>query len=408
MRLHGAALSRLQQRRLSETLVRARSTALYAGRIDPALRIDGLADLARLPVTTKQDLRALEGLQCGLAVPLSDIRRWHASSGTTGRRTAVGYTDADLALWAELTARALAESGIGRGTVVHNAFGYGLFTGGLGFQLALDKLGATVIPASVGPSIDDHLSLMADFGAEALLCTPSFAARLASRSPQLPALRVGVHGGESWTPALRARIEAGLGIEVFNTYGLSEIIGPGVAHECAAHRGLHLYEDHFLAEVVAPGTTDPVPAGEVGELLLTTLSAQACPRLRYRTGDLVRLCGGDCPCGQWTRRITEVVGRISDRLAAPAPMPTAIEQVLLGIPGVAVHYQLRLRPPRQLVAVDVEPTRDLAPSAWPQLGRRVSSALAATGVSVPVRVVPPGTLPRSNGKAPRIAVDDTP
>ena len=176
---------------------------------------------------------------------------------------------------------------------------------------------------------------------------------------QLPALRVGVHGGESWTPALRARIEAGLGIEVFNTCGLIGIIEPGVAHECAAHRGLHLYEDHFLAGVVAPGTTDPVPAEEVGELLLTTLS----PRLRYRTGDLVRLCGGDCRCGQRTRRITGLVARISDRLAASAPMPTAIEQVLLGIPRVAVHYQLRLRPPRQLVAVGVESNRDLAPSA---------------------------------------------
>ena len=193
-------LAELQRRRLMETVARARVTPLYDRRIDPDVCIERLSELSRLPVTTKDDLRAVPRLESGLAVPMTDIRRWHASSGTTGRRTAVGYTDADLALWGEVTARALAESGIGRGTVVHNAFGYGLFTGGLGFQLALERLGATVIPASIGPSVDDHLSLMRDFGAEALLCTPSFAARLAERSPDLPTLRVGVQWKSVWWP----------------------------------------------------------------------------------------------------------------------------------------------------------------------------------------------------------------
>jgi phenylacetate-CoA ligase len=397
-----SGLRDLQVRRLAETLARARAMPLYKGRIDPGLQIEGLGDLTRLPVTTKQDLRALPRLDSGLAVPRSDIRRWHASSGTTGRRTAVGYSESDLTLWTEVTARALAHSGIGRGTVVHNAFGYGLFTGGLGFQLALDRLGATVIPASIGPTLEDHLSLMADFGAEALLSTPSFAARLAARRPNLPDLRIGVHGGESWTPALRARIEDGLGITVFNTYGLSEIIGPGVAHECTAHQGLHLYEDHFLAEVVTPGTTDPVPEGEVGELLLTTLSAQACPRLRYRTGDQVRLQSGPCSCGQNTRRITEVLGRLSDQLHEPAPMPTAIEQALLSLPDAGVHYQLHLRPERRLTRVHLEPRHGLDPVTWPRLAGQAAAALAVIGADVPIEVVAPGSLPRSSGKAPRI------
>ena len=406
--MRSSSLQALQCRRLADTLARARSMELYAGRIDPAVRIESLNDLRRLPVTTKTHLRALPRIDAGLAVVRSDVRRWHASSGTTGRRTAVGYTDADLRLWAEVTARALSQSGIGRGTIVHNAFGYGLFTGGLGFQLALDQLGATVIPASIGPSLEDHLSLMEEFGAEALLCTPSFAARLAERRPSLPRLRVGVHGGESWTQALRARIEVGLGIEVFNTYGLSEVIGPGVAHECASHRGLQLYEDHFLAEVVVPGTTDPVPDGEVGELLLTTLSAQACPRLRYRTGDLVCLESSPGPDGQQIRRITKVLGRLSDRLLGTGVMPTAIEQALLSLPEAGVHYQLHLRSDRKLLSVRLEPRRTLDQTDWARLQQRASAALGGLGLEVPVAVVPPGTLPRSSGKAPRVLIDPHP
>lgn len=281
-------LRRLQEKRLGWTLRQVWKTPFYRGRLpsdlaDPTRDEVSLEELVgELPITTKQQLRAPERLEDVLAVAATAVQRWHCSSGTSGVRTATAYTARDLRLWAELTARALAASSVERGTRVHNAYGCGLFTGGLGFEGGLRRLGATVVPASNLPSCKEQLELMAWFGAEVLLCTPSCAASLMETLLDLRwdlerfNLRVGIFGGEAWSGSLRRRIESGLGLKAYNTYGLSEIIGPGVAHECPAQQGLHLYEDAFLAEVLTIGGSERVDPNMPGELVLTTLANEAC------------------------------------------------------------------------------------------------------------------------------------
>ena len=275
-----------------------------------------LTDLARVPFITKDDLR--DAYPTGLfAVPLDQIVRLHASSGTTGKQVLVPYTQSDLAVWTECMVRVLTWFGIHSGDVLQNAYGYGLFTGGLGFHYGAEALGATVIPMS-GGNTDRQIVVMQDFGTTAVCCTPSFFLHIADRAGELGVdlrtlrLRVGVFGAEPWSEEMRQRIQQAAGIEAFDIYGLAEIVGPGVAAECAAHQGLHVLEDHFYPEVIDPCTGLVVPEGEPGELVLTTLSKQALPMVRYRTGDITAICPGPCPCGRTLRRIRRVSHRSDD------------------------------------------------------------------------------------------------
>jgi phenylacetate-CoA ligase len=413
------ALCRLQKKRLSWTLRRARKTHLYRNRLpeglqDPARDEISLDELVgELPITTKQQLRAQEHLEDVLAVPATAVQRWHCSSGTSGVRTATAYTKRDLQLWAELTARALFAAGVYRGTRIHNAYGYGLFTGGLGFEGGLRKLGAMVVPASSHPSPREHLELMAWFRAELLLCTPSCAATLVETLLDLKwdvkhlNLRAGIFGGEAWSESLRQRIESGLNLKAYNTYGLSEIIGPGVAHECPVQQGLHLYEDAFLAEVLTIGGFERVAANMAGELILTTLANEACPRIRYRTGDVVRVDFKPCACGRTTMRIREVLGRVQDAIDMDGipVMPMQLEKFLLGIPELTSSYQIHLsRDETAPPIIFVEGQRGMEKTERKTLARMVERQLAKAFSVTPVAVCvePAGRLPRSQGKSTRI------
>src|SRR3990172_5334690 len=320
-----------------------------------------LAEFARFPFTVKTDLR--DNYPFGMfAVPREQMLRLHASSGTTGKPTVVGYTKADLNMWADLMARCLAAMGARPGEIVHNAYGYGLFTGGLGAHYGAERLGCTVVPIS-GGGTERQVTLLQDFGAQILCATPSYALNIAEVAEnmgvdirKLP-LRVGIFGAEPWTDAMRRDIEARLGIEAIDVYGLSEIMGPGVACECRQMKnGLHGWEDHFLFEVVDPDTMQPKPMGEAGELVITTLTKEALPMLRYRTRDITRLSDEPCACGRTHVRILRVTGRNDDMLIIRGVnvYPSQVEAVLVGFPGVAPHYQIVLTREGALDAMTVE------------------------------------------------------
>jgi phenylacetate-CoA ligase len=351
-----------------------------------------------------------------LAVPLASCVRVHASSGTKGKPTVVAYTAADVGVFAEVNARAIACAGGGPQDVVHVAYGYGLFTGGLGLHYGGERLGATVVPASGGnPGL--QVSLMADLGANGLLCTPSFAMLLAERAvddglmPQLrETLRYGVFGAEPWSEGFRTKLEeAWGGIDACDIYGLSEVIGPGVAMECREGKGaMHVFDDHFLPEVVDPSTGSPVPDGAQGELVLTTLTKQAMPVLRYRTGDITRLLDGPCPCGRTHRRIARLSGRTDDMLVIRGVnvFPSEIEAVVLDDPALAGHYQIWLD--RRGVMAELTVKTELAVTeALPSRGdieARLRQRLAERlRIRVEVECGEPGSLPRSElGKAKRV------
>ena len=392
-----------QQASLRWTLMSAHRTELYRARLTAALGFEPGADahayahvdvddLSWLPVTTKDDLRALPSPVAGLAIPLHDVRQWHTSSGTTGRRTAVAHSAQDLVRWAAITARALTSSGVGRGTRVHNAYGYGLFTGGLGFHLGLARLEACVLPASHAPDLHEHLDLMDEHRAEVLLATPSLALALVERCEAQgrgppPTLRACVIGGEPWGAGARARIEAGLGVRAFDTYGLSEVIGPGVAHECLAG-GLHVYVDHFLPEIVAE------------ELVLTTLTRQASPRLRYRTGDRARLQHQRCLCGDAAPRLEGLEGRVADflQIGSAEITPVRVQEALLSLPALAHVFRCCAGPDGAQLVVEVEPRSEHVDAL--QVGAQARLALErALDVEAKVTVLPLGTLPRAKGKA---------
>jgi phenylacetate-CoA ligase len=369
-----------------------------------------LADLQRLPFTTKADLR--EHYPFGLlAVPREEVVRVHASSGTRGKPTVVGYTRQDLAFWSEVMARCLAMGGVGPGTVVHNAYGYGLFTGGLGFHQGAELIGCTVVPISGGLT-HRQVMMLQDLGAEALCCTPSYALHLAQKmreqevEPASLRLRVGFFGAEPWTEPLRDEIERQLGLTALNTYGLSEIVGPGVAAECLDGRaGSHLQEDHFLAEVVNPESGERLPAGEEGELVLTTLTKQALPLVRYRTGDIASLDPAPCVCGRTTARMSRVRGRHDDMLIIRGVnlYPSEVERILLGVAGVAPHYQLVVERPDTMDELTVlcEPTEDGLNLA--QLEQQLRHRLyQETGITILVQLQTRGSVPRSEGKAVRV------
>jgi phenylacetate-CoA ligase len=390
-------------RRLLERVAPARARLAAAG-VASSEDIRSLADLPRLPFTTKADLR--EHYPFGLlAVPRSQLVRVHASSGTGGKPTVVGYTARDLDAWTELMARCMAMAGVRAGTVVHNAYGYGLFTGGLGFHQGAERLGATVVPASGGMTTRQAL-LLRDLGGQVLCSTPSYALHIAQGlrdagvDPGELSLELGLFGAEPWTEPMRAQIERELGLTAINCYGLSEMTGPGVAAECPEVRdGLHVNEDHFLPEVVDPRSGEPLPDGVEGELVFTTLAKEALPLLRYRTGDIASLNRAPCPCGRELVRMSAVRGRHDDMLIIRGInlYPSEIEHALLAVPGVAPHYQIVVERPAALdeLTVHCEGDRSVA--------ERVRHAIyESTGVHVAVAVHAPGEVPRSEGKAVRV------
>lgn len=368
-----------------------------------------LADLAHFPFTTKADLRA--NYPYGMfAVPRERVRRLHASSGTTGLPTVVGYTDNDLSVWADMVARSIRAAGGRSGDIVHVAYGYGLFTGGLGAHYGAERLGCTVVPASGGMT-SRQVRLIQDLGPGVIMVTPSYMLTLLDEferqgvDPRSTSLRVGVFGAEPWTESMRREIEERFAIDAVDIYGLSEVIGPGVAQECVKTKdGLHVWEDHFYPEVVDPVTGEVLPEGERGELVFTSLTKEAMPIVRYRTRDLTRLLPGTA---RVFRRMEKITGRSDDMviLRGVNLFPTQIEEIVLRTPGVAPHFQLRLTREGRMDALTVR--AEARPGATPEVREAAARSIAAgakdgIGVSVSVEIVEPESLERSVGKIRRI------
>ena len=379
--------------------------------------IHGLDDIGRLPFTTKGDLR--NEYPFGMfAVPLEEVIRIHASSGTTGKPTVGGYTRNDLKIWGEVMARTVTSAGVTAKDVAQNAYGYGLFTGGLGFHLGFETVGATTIPVSGGLT-ERQLMLMEDFGATVLSCTPSYSIVLAEEAEaagidfkKRMKLRVGIFGAEPWTNEMRQTIEERLGLVSFDIYGLTEIIGPGVSVECEHHNGLHIFEDHFLPEIIDPDTGASLPYGEEGELVFTTLTKEAMPVIRYRTRDLTILHAEKCECGRTLVRMEKIRGRTDDMLIIRGVnvFPSLVESTLLSVDGLEPYYQIVVdRPKDQLDKLEVlvearksyfEPV-DM--QALEELRKRAEHTLSSgLGVGVEVKLMGPHTIERSIGKAKRV------
>ncbi|MEU6607143.1 phenylacetate--CoA ligase PaaK [Streptomyces shenzhenensis] len=413
-RLDAAALRALQLERLRNTLRHAYDhVPFYRQAFDKAgLRPQdcrSLDDLARFPFTIKADLRA--NYPYGMfAVPRDRIRRIHASSGTTGRPTVVGYTENDLSLWADMVARAIRAAGGRPGDTIHVAYGYGLFTGGLGAHYGAERLGCTVVPASGGMTAR-QVQLIRDLEPRIIMITPSYMLTLLDEferqgvDPRGTSLRIGIFGAEPWTEGMRQEIEERFGIDAVDIYGLSEVIGPGVAQECVETKdGLHIWEDHFYPEVVDPVTGEVLPEGAEGELVLTSLTKEAMPVIRYRTRDLTRLLPGTA---RVFRRMRKITGRSDDMviLRGVNLFPTQIEEIVLRTPGVAPHFQLWLTREGRLDALTVRV--EARPGAKPEARREAARVIAAAvkdgiGVSVAVEIVEPESLERSVGKIRRI------
>lgn len=417
-------MERLQAQRLRQAVTRAyHRVPFYRQRYQEAgiapEDVQGLADLPRLPFVRKADLR--EHYPFGLfAEPLPQVVRLHASSGTRGKPTVVGYTRADIDVWSEVMARVFCCAGGQPGDMFHNAYGYGLFTGGLGFHYGVERAGGCVVPVS-GGNTQRQILLLQDLQPRGIGCTPSYALNLAEVmagmgvKPEALSLRYGIFGAEPWSEALRVCIEERLNIHALDIYGLSEIVGPGVSVECQeAKDGLHINEDHFLPEVVDPATGEPLPEGEYGELVLTTLTKEALPMLRYRTGDICALFRAPCRCGRTNVRMSRIKGRADDMMIIRGVnvFPSEVERELLAFRELAPHYHLIVDRQRALdeVEVQVEVVEalwrewgDSRPAASDALGRRIAERLKqAMGVSASVTLVEPGTIPRSEGKAIRV------
>ncbi len=377
--------------------------------IDSPEEVRSRDDLARIPFSGKAELR--EHYPFGLlAVPREQIVRVHASSGTHGKPTVVAYTRADLDNWAELMARCMTMAGVRPGMVVHNANGYGLFTGGLGFHDGAERIGATVVPVSGGRTARQAM-LLEDLGGQVLVSTPSYALVIAQAirdagiDPLQQALEIGLFGGEPWTEGMREQIERELGLTAINNYGLSEMCGPGVAAECPAQDGLHVQEDHFLVEVLDPRSGEPLPDGEAGELVFTSLTKEALPLIRYRTGDIGSLTAEPCACGRTLARLRDLRGRLDDMLIIRGVnlFPSQIEHLLLSVEDVAPHYQLIVERPGHVdeLTVHCEPAGEGVDRA--ALGERLEGLMRDhTGIRIAVEVVEPETVPRSEGKAVRV------
>ena len=416
-RLPRSDLTRLQVERLRALVERAARVPLHRERLAAAKvgpgDIRSLDDLRRLPFATKSDFRDTYPFGL-LAVPMDQVVRIHASSGTTGKATVVAYTRADLDAWTEVMGRTLRAGDVGPGDVVQNAYGYGLFTGGLGFHYGAEAVGAAVIPVS-GGFTERQLVAFQDLGSTVLCCTPSYALHLAEAiedaglATETLRLRVGFFGAEPWTEAMRTAIQKRLRLMALNVYGLSEITGPGVAVECPEREGMHVAEDHFLPEIVDPKSLEPVPPGTTGELVITTLSKQGMPLLRYRTRDLTALDPTPCRCGRTLVRLGRIMARSDDMLIIRGVnvYPSQVEHALLQMPELAPHYVLVVRREHALdtleVQVESQPGAVLAGEAAGALAARVRRRLAeALGVSVEVGIVAPKTIERSVGKAKRV------
>lgn len=407
-------IERLQRvlRNANENVPYYRKSLAAAG-VTPA-DIASIEDIARLPFTTKTDLR--DHYPFGMfARPRTEIVRVHASSGTTGNPTTVGYTRSDIEVWGDLIARTLAAGGVRPGDLLHNAYGYGLFTGGLGLHFGAERLGCTVVPIS-GGNTERQLKIMRDFGATALSCTPSYAMYLGDaardrglRPEDLP-IRVGFHGAEPWTNELRVQIEAALGIDALDIYGLSEMGGPGVSFECLCKTGMHVNEDHYYAEIIDPDSLQPLPHGEVGELVFTALSRVAQPLIRYRTRDLCSLDSTPCPCGRTSLRMTKPIGRSDDMLIVRGVnvFPSQIEEVLMSIPEIEPHYQIVVDREGYLDVIEVwvEVGEDVFAETMGDLERfqrKVQTKLFnVLNIQVAVKLKEPRTIQRSEGKAVRV------
>jgi phenylacetate-CoA ligase len=381
--------------------------------------IQKLEDVSKLPVTVKDDLRDNYPFKL-CAVPMKDVVRVHASSGTTGKPITGPYTAEDLDQWTECMARNFHAAGVRSDDVIQNAYGYGLFTGGLGFHQGAGRIGATVVPTSSGMT-ERQISLMQDFGATVLCCTPSYALTIAERAEEmgmdmrsLP-VRVGIFGAEPWTVQMRQEIEDRLGIKAMEAFGLTELGGPGVSYDCREQNGLHINEDHYLAEVVDPDTFEPVPEGEKGELIFTSLQRRAMPMIRYRTKDITRLHREACPCGRTFIRMEKLSGRTDDMLIISGVniFPSQIESLLLDIPEVEPQYVLVIRKKGYLdhLTVRVEARReiyDAGPEKEAEVERKIAEHLKGhIGINIRVRLVEPKLIARSEGKAKRI-LDERP
>ena len=372
--------------------------------------VQSLGDLSRLPFTNKQDLR--DNYPFGLfAKPMSEVVRIHASSGTTGKPTVAGYTANDIEMWAGLAARALFLAGVTGDDIVQNSYGYGLFTGGLGLHYGAEKLGAAVVPTSSGNTAR-QVMLLQDFGSTVLCATPSYALALAEKAAeceydiQSGQLRVGIFGAEPWSEQMRTEIESRLGISALDIYGLSEVMGPAVAMECAHKTGMHIAEDHFIPEIIDSNTLEQLPLGQQGELVFTCVTKEALPLVRYRTRDLARLLPGDCPCGRTTVRMEKVLGRNDDMLIIRGVnvFPSQIETVLLAIGQVEPHYQLVVgRGDDHLDGLEVLVESASEPSRHMELRGRLGTDLRnALGIGCSVTILGPGEIARSEGKAVRV------
>jgi phenylacetate-CoA ligase len=412
-------MEKLQLRRLQETVFRAYSfVPCYFDKMNrlgvKPDDIKSLADIGKLPFTTKQDLRDNYPFNM-FAVPMNEVVRIHSSSGTTGKPTVVGYSKRDIDTWAELMARALVCAGASKNSIIQNAYGYGLFTGGLGVHYGAERIGASVIPSS-GGNTKRQIMLMQDFGTTVLTCTPSYSLFMHETmlemglNPDDLRLKCGVFGAEPWSENMRRDIESKLKIEAYDIYGLSEVIGPGVAIECPAKNGLHLAEDHFLVEVIDPETGESLPEGSPGELVITTITKEAMPVIRYRTRDLTTLDRSACSCGRNSVRMHKVMGRSDDMVIIRGVnvFPSMVESVLLNIPGVEPFYLLVVERQGNLdhLEVHVEVSERLFSDEvrkLEDLGKLITRELeSALGLGVKVRLVEPKSIERSEGKARRV------
>ena len=412
-------LATLQLRRMQNTLDRAaENVPCYQGKFrESGFRpgdFKSLDDLSRLPFTTKEDLR-LNYPYGMFAVPMRDVVRIHSSSGTTGKPTVVGYSRQDLKTWSELVARFMTAAGVTADDIVHIAFGYGLFTGAFGLHYGSEHIGASVIPIS-GGNTEKQVMIMQDYRSSALVCTPSYALTIADYlennqiDPDSLALKVGLFGAEPWSEEMRREIEKRLGLLATDNYGLSEIIGPGVAGECLARCGMHIFEDHFIAEIIDPETGEVLPEGSIGELVLTTITKEALPMIRYRTRDITRLHYEPCECGRTHVRMQKTMGRSDDMLIIKGVnvFPTQIEEVLFQVEGCEPHYQLVIERQGNVDTLEVQvevnekiffDEMKMQKAFIDKVSRRLASVL---GVSAKVKLVEPSSIPRHEGKAQRI------
>ena len=414
-------LRKLQLERLKKVVARVTATVpfyknLYAKAGVSADDIQSLEDIAKLPFTTKPNLRGHYPFGM-FAVPVGQLRQIHATSGTTGKMTVTGYTARDMEIWGETMARVYTSGGATADDMIHNAYGYGLFTGGLGFHVGAEKIGATVIPVSGGLT-KRQIEIMKDFGSTVLNCTPSYALVLSETAAAMGVdlrkdtkLRVGFFGAEPWTERMREDIEDKMGLEAYDIYGLAEIIGPGVSVECPYHNGLHIAEDHFYPEIIDPETGDPLGYDQLGELVFTTLTKEGLPLIRYRTRDRTILRGEKCACGRTVVRMEKVLGRTDDMLIIRGVnvFPSQVEHVLLEFEGLEPQYVIyvdRAKDRLDTLEVWVEASESLyaqGEDALQDITRRAMHAMQETlYVSTTVKVVAPGSIERSGGKAKRV------